>query len=247
LLALKLLLVPAFLAAVSLAGRRWGPSVAGWLAGLPVVTGPILLILSIERGAEFAAVSATASLLALVATASFSLTYAWMSLRSGWLVCILAATGAWLTGATVLAQAPGNVWLAAILTFAALTGAFRLFPRLAVRHAPRALPKGELAIRMAAGAALTLLVTGVASGVGPAWTGLLAMFPVLGTVLAVFSHRAGGSAFVVELLRAMTRGQYASALFCLSLALLLPEVGLAAAFAAAVALALAAHRIGKSG
>lgn len=36
LLALKLALVPAFLAALTVARRVWGPSVAGWRAGLPV-------------------------------------------------------------------------------------------------------------------------------------------------------------------------------------------------------------------
>ena len=41
---LKLLLVPLLLAAVTLAGRRWGQSVAGWLGSFPIVAGPILLI-----------------------------------------------------------------------------------------------------------------------------------------------------------------------------------------------------------
>jgi hypothetical protein len=57
----------------------------------------------------------------------------------------------------------------------------------------------------------------------------------------VFSHKASGSAYVVELLRAMMRGQYGSAAFCLSFALLLPEFGIAASFCAAVALAMCAH------
>ncbi|MGF6700501.1 hypothetical protein OKW38_005113 [Paraburkholderia sp. MM5496-R1] len=56
LLALKLVLVPAFLAALTAAARVWGPSVAGWLAGLPVVAGPIMLLLAVERGPAFAAV-----------------------------------------------------------------------------------------------------------------------------------------------------------------------------------------------
>jgi hypothetical protein len=46
LLALKLALVPGFLAALTMAGRVWGPSVAGWLAALPVVAGPIVLLLA---------------------------------------------------------------------------------------------------------------------------------------------------------------------------------------------------------
>jgi chromate transport protein ChrA len=49
-LILKLLLIPGFLLLISLAGKRWGPSVAGWLSGLPVVVGPILFFLAIEQG-----------------------------------------------------------------------------------------------------------------------------------------------------------------------------------------------------
>ena len=44
-LALKLLLAPLLVVASSLAGRRWGPRLAGILVVLPIVAGPILLIL----------------------------------------------------------------------------------------------------------------------------------------------------------------------------------------------------------
>jgi hypothetical protein len=44
-LALKLLLGPLLVVASSLAGRRWGSWVAGILVVLPIVAGPILLIL----------------------------------------------------------------------------------------------------------------------------------------------------------------------------------------------------------
>jgi hypothetical protein len=65
LLMLKLVLVPAFLAALTLAARLWGPSVARWLAGLPVVAGPIVLLLALERGPLFAAQASAASIAAI--------------------------------------------------------------------------------------------------------------------------------------------------------------------------------------
>ena len=52
-LLLKLLLVPGLVAAVTLAVRRWGPAVGGWLAGLPVVAGPVLVFYAIEQGDAF--------------------------------------------------------------------------------------------------------------------------------------------------------------------------------------------------
>jgi hypothetical protein len=48
-LALKLTLVPLFLLTVSMSGKWWGPSIAGWLAGLPVVAGPILYLLVLSQ------------------------------------------------------------------------------------------------------------------------------------------------------------------------------------------------------
>ena len=61
-LALKLFLVPACLALLSLAARAWGPRIAGWLAGLPIVAGPILFFLALERGTAFGAQAAGAAL-----------------------------------------------------------------------------------------------------------------------------------------------------------------------------------------
>ena len=64
-LALKLLLAPLLVVASSLAGRRWGPQVAGILVVLPVVAGPILLILYLDQGSRFAAHAASAATLGI--------------------------------------------------------------------------------------------------------------------------------------------------------------------------------------
>jgi len=53
-LALKLTLVPLLIYLVTLAGRRWGPAVAGRLSAFPIVAGPTLLTLALEQGLPFA-------------------------------------------------------------------------------------------------------------------------------------------------------------------------------------------------
>ena len=55
LFAFKLTLVPFFILALSLAGRRWGTAVSGWLVALPVVAGPIVFFIVMEQGEAFAA------------------------------------------------------------------------------------------------------------------------------------------------------------------------------------------------
>lgn len=239
LLVLKLSLVPAFLLAVSLAGRRWGPQVAGWLAGLPVVAGPILFFLAVERGAAFAAGAATLSLAAVVASVSFSLAYAHAGLRGPWGVALAAGLAAWAVAASVLACWPMSAGLALGLSLAALFVAPRLFPPVAISASGRQTGRSELALRMLAGALLTVGVTAAAASLGPAWSGLFAVFPVLGTVLAVFSQRSQGAGFAAALLRAMATGLYAFVAFCFVLALSLPVWGLGGAFAAATLASLA--------
>lgn len=75
-LILKLLLAPSLIALVTLAGRRWGPGVAGWLSAFPIVSGPILLAIALGQGGDFAAVAAANTLLAVLAILAFSVAYA---------------------------------------------------------------------------------------------------------------------------------------------------------------------------
>jgi len=75
-LLLKLFLVPALIAVVTFAGRRWGPAVAGWLSAFPIVAGPILWFVALEQGAEFAAVAAVGTLVGVLAILVYGICYA---------------------------------------------------------------------------------------------------------------------------------------------------------------------------
>jgi hypothetical protein len=75
LLVLKLTLTPLFIGLVSLAGRRWGPAITGWLVGLPLTSGPVILFLAMERGEPFAAKAAKGAIMGLISVAAFCLVY----------------------------------------------------------------------------------------------------------------------------------------------------------------------------
>ena len=91
---------------------------------------------------------------------------------------------------------------------------------------------------MVAGATLTVAVTFVAGTVGSGWSGLLVVFPVLGIVLAVFSHHTLGSSFAATLLRGMATGLYSFVAFCFVLSVGLPHFGIPIAFTVAVVVSL---------
>jgi len=86
---------------------------------------------------------------------------------------------------------------------------------------------------------LVLTLTAVSGALGPHLSGLLAPFPIITSVLAVFTHAHGGVAQVEVLLRNFLFGFYGFAAFCLVLAVALPALGIAAAFGLATAAALA--------
>lgn len=75
-LGLKLVLTPALIGGATLMQRRYGPRVGGLPVGLPLTSGPVALSLTLEHGAWFAARSAHATLLGLIAETAFCLTYA---------------------------------------------------------------------------------------------------------------------------------------------------------------------------
>ena len=219
---------------VTLAGRRYGPGVAGWLAGLPVVAGPILYFIALENGAAFASAAAASSTAAVVASVSFSLAYAHASQSRDWPGALLLAVLAWVCAAVLLNRLPADPLICLGVALAALLAAPRLFPApvplaAAIRSGP-----GELALRMVAGAMMTLFVTYLAGTLGSSWSGLLAVFPTLGSVLAVFSHRTQGAGYAATLLRAMATGLYSFAAFGVALSLALRVFDIPASFAGAI-------------
>ena len=238
-LVLKLTLVPLLIWLVTLAGRRWGPAVAGWLSAFPIVAGPILFTLTLEQGAAFAAHAAEGTLLAVVAILVFSLAYAWASARCGVAASMTLGLLAWAASVAALQAtrlAPG---LAFVLVWSALMLAARLFPTVAAGD-PGA-RRNDLPWRMLAGAALVLAVTAGATHLGARLSGFFAMFPVMGTVLVGFAHAGAGRGSAVALLRGMVTGFFGFAVFCVTLALQLQEAAVGAAFALALGCALVVH------
>jgi hypothetical protein len=237
-LALKLTLVPLFLLVVSMSGKWWGPSIAGWLAGLPVVAGPILYLLTLSHGAMFGARAATLSLSAILASEAFNFAYAWTCRSRAWPVSLVAGLLVWAACAWALSFLPTSPVWASITALVAVCIGQSFLPRTSVVAAGAPLSWFDLFGRMIAGAILTLLVTSLSAWVGPIWSGLLAVFPLLGIILSVSSHRAHGPAFVISLLRGMVLGRFSFAAFCLLLIFALPHQRPTVAFTEAAMFAM---------
>lgn len=233
LLALKLALVPGFLAALTVAGRVWGPAVSGWLAGLPVVSGPIVLLLALERGNAFAAQASLASIAAIAGSEAFNFAYAWTCRRFAWPLAASAGLIAWGVAVLLLAHLPAQLPWALAAACAAVAVSQAWLPRTTTVIPVARIGAADLGMRMLAGALLTLAVTALSASMGAAWSGLLSVFPLLGMVLAVSAQRAHGAGFVALLTRGMVIGRGSFAAFFAVTATLLPHIGVPVAFACA--------------
>jgi len=242
---LKVALVPLLIGAITLAGRRWGPTVAGWLTGLPVVSGPIMYFIALEQGPVFAEQAIVGMLLGIVAVFVCNLTYAWCATRLSWRGSVVCSLSAYFSTVALLNMLSVSLNVTASVVFVCLFFALRFFPRAQVRTVKVASARSEILIRMFAGAVLVLTVTYFAATFGAHLSGLFATFPVISTVLAVFSHRQSGREFAICLLRGIVLGWYAFLAFAVVLGWTLPVFGLVAAFVAATVSAAVAQMLSR--
>jgi hypothetical protein len=238
-LALKLILAPAFVVGASLTARRFGPRIGGLVGGLPVVAGPILLVLAIVHDRAFAARSATTSLLGLVSLATFVVVYGFAARRLRWPGALALAWLAFLVMTALASAFHIAATPALVVAFASFALGRAVLPSPSTGPSPVAItpPSWDLPVRAACAAAMVLAITAASAGLGPRLSGLLAPAPIITTVLAAFTHAQLGSDATLRLLRGMLTGFFAFALFCWTVALALPHTSILAAFALAAAVA----------
>jgi hypothetical protein len=239
LLAAKILLAPLCVLAVSLAGRRWGIAVAGVLGGLPVVAGPILLVETLLHGRDFGSDAAAGTLLGLAALTAFVVVYGRRAIGAGPIASVLSGWTAFLVGVAVLNPLQPPPALSLLLVGWGFALGLRLMPPAPLTSSPPVAPPWwDLPGRAVAALGLVLALTAISGALGPHLSGLLAPFPIITSVLAVFTHAHGGAAQVDLLLRNFLVGFYGFASFCFVLAVALPSLTIAAAFGLATAVAL---------
>jgi hypothetical protein len=240
----KLLLAPVCVVAVSLAGRRWGVAVAGVLGGLPVVAGPILVVLTLVHGRPFGAEAAAGTLLGLAALTLFVVVYGKASERTGPVLSLFAGWAAFLLGIAFLQLLDVPPGVSLVFVAACFSAGLALLPApTAPPTAVTAPPWWDLPARALAALALVVAITAASGALGPRLSGLLAPFPIVTSVLAVFTYAHGGHGQVRVLLRSFLVGFYGFAAFCFVLASGLDSLGGPAAFSIAVVAALAVQGV----
>jgi hypothetical protein len=243
-LALKLILTPLLIGGASLAARRWGPAIGGWLVSLPLTSGPVTFFLALDHGTAFAATAIVGSLMGLAAIAGFTLAFAAGLVRAGPRAGILVAIVAFASiGVLVQPVLNAPVGILFVVVLAALAVALRLLPESGARRAAGPHPAWDLPARMAIGTGLVVGLTTIAPLLGPHTSGIIATFPVYVSILTLFTHRQEGLPGALDVLRGLLVGLFGTAAFMLVLALGLIPLGIGPAFGLALALTLAIQAV----
>ena len=210
------------------------------MAGLPVTTGPISVFLFVEYGADFASQAALGTLYAMPAIAATAVGYRIaVSLGSGWIVSQLVSQSGYVGMVLLLSVfKPGGapVFLLSMLSIVVGLAAMR---STGSRALPAFSSNQVLVMRMVSTTALVLIITTLASFLGPTLSGLLSTVLILAGVLAATAHREHGSAGGLAVMRGMMQGQIAFLFFCSVVWGLLPVLGLSAYLLALAAAGLA--------
>jgi hypothetical protein len=166
-LLLKVLVTPCLIVSATLLGRRFGPSVSGWLVGFPFTSAPVSVFLTLEQGPTFAASAAVGSVASVIAQAAFAAAYT-RARRHGWAAATLLGSVAFAATGLVLDAVNASPAALAVLSAAVLVGVVRLMPtRLGTVVPATPLPPWDLPARALAATALVVELTAVAPLLGP--------------------------------------------------------------------------------
>ena len=236
---LRLALVPAAVWVASLAARRWGHTVSGYLGGLPMIGGPITLYLALDYGPQFAARSATLTLAVILGQAAHLMAFSHAGRRARWPLALAAGWTSFAAVAIVVARASPGPLVAAILAACGLAAAWMWLPRGTGAGTLPAIPRAELQLRLVAAFVLAAVILWSARAFGPVVSGVLLSLPITGSIMPPFTLALYGPDALARLVRGFVVGLTGFAAFFLVLACALPSFGTSLAFTCAVAAALA--------
>lgn len=239
LLLLKLALVPAAVWLASLAARRWGHAVSGYLGGFPMIGGPITLFLAIDLGPEFAARSALVTLAAVAGQCAHLLTFSFVGRAAGPALALFSGWAAYAAVSSCVGAIPLVPLTALVLAGGGLAVAWRLLPRPKGAATLPAVPPFELRLRLGAALALAAVILFGASALGPTVSGILLSMPITGSIMPPFTLRLYGADSLARLLRGFVTGLTGFVTFFFIVSVAVVPLGVAVAFSLAAAGAVA--------
>ena len=177
---------------------------------------------------DFAERATVGILFGLMGVVAFALVYAAVARRTNWGAALLVAVVAFFVVSASISLTGWGLLGAALAAYAALVLAVVLIPRPSKATSSVPPPWWDLWFRMGTAALLTLAITAVADRLGPTFSGIIATFPVVSSVIVTVTHHQMGPAAATAMLRGSVLSWASFASCFLTIGLTLPSYGLGA-------------------
>jgi hypothetical protein len=195
-LILRMAVAAAFVVSASVITERSGPVIGALVATLPISAGPAYVFLALDHDAAFIAKGALASLPINAATIWLGLTYVLMAQRFPVLPSWGAAAVVWLVLAALAQTLQWSLAAAILVNVVTFTICVPVLQHY--RHVKMPLVTRrwyDIPLRAALVATLVAAVVTLSGRVGPAISGVIALFPlVFSSMILILHPRIGGPA-----------------------------------------------------
>jgi len=189
--------------AVSYLQRKYGDRFGGWLIGLPITTGPFILIICIQEGVAFGGRTTHGILLGQIALIAYCWAYAFAALRMNWYSAIFIGTTVCLVVGYLVTQIKISVAVSMIVLIALWWVAMKWWPDSNLTETKINPPKWELPIRILVTLTLLVSLSALAPHLGAKLAGALSTYPVITSVLGTFNQKRFGPAATIATLRGL--------------------------------------------
>mgnify|MGYP001160646902 CR=1 FL=1 len=207
-LILKALTTAIIVVVASLVAERTRPFIAALVLALPVSTGPAYVLLALDHDAAFIAQAALSSLAGNVAIVPAALAYAFLARRGASLVPAYAGMlAAWLAAVLAVKAFDWTIGPALVLNLVVFlaAGALTWNWRRGDRPPPMRRQWYDVPLRALIVVSVVVGVILVSERVGPAATGIAALFPASFSSFILLMHRRlGGPAVAAAFINGMT-------------------------------------------
>jgi len=197
-LLLKIVMTAGIVVAASVIVERSGPFIGALIASLPTAGGAALIILAFEHSPAFIAASVVGSMVAIVISAPFALSYAALAQRHSLTVSLAGAFVVWFAAVFLSRLLPWTALSTSLLTvvvFPVTIYLSRHFRNEGKAKAKVQLTHRDLVWRAGVVTLCVIVVTAASTAIGPYFSGVFAFFPVAMSSFFIILHsRIGGQA-----------------------------------------------------
>lgn len=238
--AIKMSITALFVSVATIAAEKLGAAVGALVATLPVSAGPVYVFLALDHDAAFISASALASLALNAATAIYVTVYVLLAQQRGIWISVPLALATWFAAALLFGPVHWVAWAALVLNLIIFVLCFFIVERYGhVRMPPTKRTWYDFMIRAGMVALLVGAVLMLSFRIGPAGSGILAVFPVIYTSIMVILHRRVGGPATAAVLANAIPGLFGFGMALLTLHLTAVPLGSASALLIALFVSVA--------